>query len=816
MKRPMSLIAICYVAGLLLGHYALIPTGFLGIGTLFALILSLWHLRHASRSTLNPLLTSLSVCGAGAIWYNVQDRVLPATSLHWYADGPSRVSLTGIIDRDPESSHDYTLVSIAADSLYIASAKWVSTTGRLLIRVRTKIDTGTYGDRVQVFGWLRSPGPARKLGGFDAQAFYAGQGIFGVMNVNDSLSYHTHAHRSHFTFHTSVVLPIKHSIERTINTTLHEPYSSLLKGFLLGERQNLPEDLLQDFSLTGLTHLLSVSGLHVGLIVLITLTLFSVIRLPPAAATLSTLAVLALYACLTDLTPSVVRASIMGSLFLVGGLFDRQADRINTLSVAALLILIVWPSAVFDLGCQLSFVATLSILAGYPRLKRLLPSRVRQSQAWWALWIRDGLAVSLAAQLGTAPIIAATFFQTSLISPVANLFVGPLVFVATSLGVLSALSGPISLTVAGLFNATNWLALKSIVWITAIFAKVPFASIPTAQPSLYLIVAFYALTLLLLNPPQSKQTRWVLSLVLLTGALAVEWYVYEKPGRLEITVLDVGQGDAVFVAFPNGKTMLIDGGPKTPDYDSGAQIVLPFLHAKGYRRIDTLVASHPHTDHYGGLTAVLEAVEVGEVITDGLTAETPQFRDWERTILKRHIRYRSVLEGERLTGLGEVDGMILHPNETFMSLHDIDQANDASLVIKLTYGQFSMLLCGDIEAEAEHELTERFPGLRATILKTPHHGSSTSSGPGFVSLLDADAAIISVGERNTFHHPSPEVVRRFGQQGTTVYRTDQSGAVSILTDGRQWKIDVTLSRPRRQEWLTPRQFLESICLTLRL
>ena len=814
MKRPMSLIAMCYLGGLLLGHYALVPADVLGVGTLIALLLSLWYLWHPSRSLVTPLLTSLSVCGAGALWYNVQVRVLPETSLHWYTGGPERLTVTGIVDHDPETRPDYTLVSLAADSVrFSSSPQWAVATGRLLIRLRAKTDCGAFGDRVQVFGWLRSPAPARNPGGFDAEGFYTRQGVYGLMSVQDTLSYHIRARRSSITFHTAIILPIRLSIERTIDTTLHEPYRSLLKGLLLGQRQNLPEDLLQDFSLTGLTHLLSVSGLHVGLIILITLTVFSVIRLRPATVTLSTLVVLILYAFLTNLTPSVVRASIMGGLFLIGGLFDRQTDGINILSVAALLILIAWPSAVFDLSFQLSFIATLSILAGYPRLRSLLPERARRSQAWWALWIRDGLMVSVAAQVGTAPLIAATFFQTSLISPVANLFVGPLVFVATSLGVLAALTGPVSLTVAGLFNATNWLALKGIVWITALFARVPFASIPIAQPSLAAILVFYALSLLLVKPLKDRKERWFLVVALVSGVLAGVWYSYDRPDQMEITILDVGQGDAVFVAFPNGKTMLIDGGPKTPEYDAGARVVLPFLRSKGYHRIDTVIASHPHTDHYGGLTAVLDAVEVGEVITDGYSTETPMFREWEQAVLKHRIRYRTAMEGDRLQGLGEVEGMILHPTEAFMSAHSIEQANDASVVIKLAYGQFSMLFCGDIEADAEHALVERYPGLRATVLKTPHHGSSTSSGPAFVSLLNPEAAIISVGERNAFRHPSAEVVHRLQQQGTTVYRTDQSGAVSIRTDGSQWEIDVTLSLPRRQEWLTPRLFLDSICLT---
>jgi competence protein ComEC len=225
------------------------------------------------------------------------------------------------------------------------------------------------------------------------------------------------------------------------------------------------------------------------------------------------------------------------------------------------------------------------------------------------------------------------------------------------------------------------------------------------------------------------------------------------------------------------------------------------------------MVTHPHADHYGGLAAVLEGVAVGEVVTTGMTADTPGFRMWQDVLVRKRIRHRAALEGDRLQGLGEVSAVVLHPSPAFMNAHGIEQANDASLVVRLTYGTFSMLFTGDIETDAEHTLTAKAHTLRATVLKVPHHGSPTSSTPGFVAAVRPQAAIISVGARNPFRHPSRQVIDRYLGYKTTVYRTDRAGGVIVRTDGRVWSAEQTLSSTWHPVWMTPAQVLESICLT---
>ncbi|MBM3262198.1 MAG: DNA internalization-related competence protein ComEC/Rec2 [candidate division Zixibacteria bacterium] len=613
-------------------------------------------------------------------------------------------------------------------------------------------------------------------------------------------------------FHTSVILPLRNNIEHTIDATLDGTAAPLLKGLLLGRKHQLPEDLTDAFSITGLTHILSVSGLHVGLLIFILWTLFSALRLPRAAVAGATFGVIVVYAFLTQLAPSVVRASIMGGLFLTGRLLDRQTDGLNMLGVAGLIILMLWPQAVFDLGCQLSFVATASIISVYPRLKELLPTRIGHSSVRWVSGIRDALLVSAAAQLGTAPIIASAFYQISIISPLANLFAGPLVFAATALGVLGVATGPISLAVADLFGASNGFILAGMVWVARFFAEIPFASLSVPAPSLFLGVLFYTVGIAVLWPPRDRKIRYGMGTAGLLVAVG-GWVFWAQPAELRITVLDVGQGDAIFIATPNGRTMLIDGGLRTPDYDAGARVVLPFLRAHGYRRIDAVFLSHPHADHYGGMTALFDEIEVGEVITGGMTGDTPLFRAWETAFLHRKIRYRAALAGDRIGHGGEVDILVLHPSFEFMDTHGVEHANDASLTLRLTYGGFSMLFAGDVEEKGERALTAGYPALPTSIVKVPHHGSSTSSGISFIERFCPKAAVISVGAYNAFRHPARAVIERYGKAGAQVYRTDRSGAVTIRSDGKTFTIDEMLSGSSHSDWISPRRAFERICLT---
>ncbi len=838
MQRPALFIAVCFVIGILLGHRVDVSPVLFALGAIAVIATGYALLR--TRGNGSPSLRiymALGLVFAGAFWYAVQVRVVPANDIRRFCDQRQRHALTGTIVRTPDARERFTLVTVDVDSIALAGAGRTSrdartrtgsggmapaaggtpatggpapATGRLQVRLTSGIDPGRYGDRVLVSGRLRSPQPARNPGGFDARTYYTSRGVHALMSVRDEAGYRVTRRNTSFTWQTGVIDPLRNSIDRSIDRTMRGDSAALLKGILLGERRQLPEDLLHTFRTIGLAHILAVSGLHVGLITLVIHTLLFVLRLPRNIVVAGTLGILVLYAFITNLTPSVIRATIMAALFLAGRQLDRQTDTVNILAVAAIVILLIWPSALFDLSFQLSFLATYAIITGYPRMKELLPERISRSEKWWARWLRDGLLVSVAAQLGALPVVAGTFYQVSWMSAVANLFIGPLVFLNTTFGVLTALTGPLAIEIARLFSAANTLVLFAMIHLSKAFSGAPSALVEVPAPSTLFFASFYGAGLLLLwkpGGPRGRRTRQGLV------ALCLLLFGYNLlPDRsLKITVLDVGQGDAIFIACPNGRTLLVDGGARTPFYDAGDRVILPFMRAKGYRRVDTIIVTHPDLDHYGGLRAVVESVEVGEVLSSGVRSESGSYRAWREAIDRHGIPYRTVVKGDTLSSLGGVRGLFLHPDPLFLSGTAKSNSNEASVVLRLSFGTFSMLLTGDIEEKAEYAVTRMPAALKSTVLKSPHHGSSTSSGTAFLNAVDPEAVAVSAGMYNSFGHPSIITLEEYRRLGAAVYRTDRGGAVMIRSNGRSW--DMAYFAPPRPLGPTPGQVVDGFLLT---
>ena len=522
MQRPALFIAVCFVIGILLGHRVAVSPVLFALGATAAI--SSGYALYRTRTRGNDALTlrvcmALGLVFAGAFWYAVQVRVVPANDIRRFCDQRQRHVLAGTIVRSPDARDRFTLVTVDVDAISLGVVGWASwespgmstatdraapVSGRLQVRLTSGIDSGRFGDRVLVSGRLRSPQPARNPGGFDARTYYASRGVHALMSVRDARSYRVTLRNTSFTWQTGVIDPLRNSIDRSIDQTMQGDSAALLKGILLGARQQLPEDLLVTFRTIGLAHILAVSGLHVGLITLVIYTLLSVLRLPRNIVVAGTLGVLVLYAFITNLTPSVIRATIMAALFLAGRQLDRQTDTVNILAVAAIVILLIWPSALFDLSFQLSFLATYAIITGYPRMKELLPERISRSEKWWARWLRDGLLVSVAAQLGALPVVAGTFYQVSWMSAVANLFIGPLVFLNTTFGVLTALTGPLAIEIARLFSAANALVLFAMIHLSKAFSGAPSALVEVPAPSTLFFASFYGAGLLLLWKPDGS------------------------------------------------------------------------------------------------------------------------------------------------------------------------------------------------------------------------------------------------------------------------------------------------------------------------
>jgi competence protein ComEC len=666
--------------------------------------------------------------------------------------------------------------------------------GGALVRDRTLNREVAAGDTVVLTVALRRPPPARNPGAFDYRLHLHRQGIDALATLKQPGQWR--GRRSgQVKWWQNLAGGLRQGMRRALLRNLSGAPAELLLAMLLGEKYRLPDEVDTAFRAAGLSHALVVSGLHVGLVALFCLTALRLCRLPEVWAAGLTVGFLVLFALVTDLQAPVVRATVMAAALLAGRVWGRPTDAYNALGVAALALLIWRPVWCFELGFQLSFAATFSIIHLYgglhTRLAVFCGSDWGVWRGWIGTWLAAPLGVSLAAQIGTAPLILYYFQQISLVAPLANLVAVPLMGAAVGLGLLACLGAVLAPWAAMPFNGCNYLVLKALLALAEICAALPWASVAVGRPGWMGLLMFGAAVLF--APAVVARPRWrrpALVVALAAANLAVWGHVLREQ-RLEVVFFDVGQGDAAFVRFPNGRTLVVDGGERNPRFDFGQRVLLPFLRQRGIRRLDAVVGSHAHNDHIGGLVALLEGVEVGYYLDSGQQPESSTAQALLETAHRRGTRYRRVGAGDSLAGLGGVHAVVLHPLPGFVtpagdSPHGL---NNGSVVLRLRYGEVELLFTGDIEKEAGAALLSWGSRLQSDVLKVAHHGSRTSSSSAFLAAVRPQLALVSLGAYNRFGHPAPQVLARLDSVGARVVRTDRRGALVLKTDGRtlEWE-----------------------------
>jgi competence protein ComEC len=521
--------------------------------------------------------------------------------------------------------------------------------------------------------------------------------------------------------------------------------AALLAGLLLGDRTDLPHDVDGGFRLAGAYHILAVSGFNVAILAAAVWALCRFLRVPRSAGAATAIVIVVGFALVVGPSPSVVRAVVMAVLVLAALLLERDASVTNSLALAALCILAVRPGDLFDPGFQLSFAATLGIVVAP------LPRHV----------IVGALAVSAAAQLAVLPVTLTHFNQLSTIGVVANLGVVPLAGVATVLGLVAVGLSFLSETVAAVAFDAVWPVLLALRWVVALAARIPGAVVHLPAPGPVAVACYVGGLALLVMPDRAPSLRRRLvrrgaavGLLVLAVGLAAWPLVRSPDGRLRLSVLDVGQGDAVVIEMPDGRTILVDAGSGGPmRLDAGERVVAPFLWNRGVLSLAGLAVTHDDADHAGGMAAMRRLFRIDEHWTGASAPSQP--RRFGRAIVTP-LPPTAAPAGRR---------------------------NDAGLVLRVEIGLASFLLAADIGAAREHELLMSGTRLASTVLKVAHHGSRFSTTSEFLRAVRPTAAAISVGARNAYGHPDPGVLARLAEAGVAVYRTDEDGAVIFETDG---------------------------------
>jgi competence protein ComEC len=627
---------------------------------------------------------------------------------------------------------------------------------------------------------------------------------------------------------------IRGRLAEFLDRTLPQQTGSLYKAILIGDKSDVPPAILEQFKTTGCMHLLAISGMHMGLLAFLLIAGISwllkrstwlILHIPVLkTAALISLLPLAGYALIAGFNTPVIRALIMTTILSMAVIIDRKKSLINSVAVAAFLLLVWNPVSLFTVSFQLSFAAVLTIAVLYPRIVAIFPSRagqsVKQTQRSRPLFlkiskgIQAGMIVSIAALAGTAPLLIYYFNRISLISPITNLFIEPFLCVwSLTLGLLACILLPLfPLLASSVLNVGSW-GITASIWLVSLFSKLPFASLWLSTPTVVEIFCYYTLLACLLhqNPfRKEKIAIWQKTLLLASLGGLVIIPVSEKIQRkwtteTRMTVLDVGQGISIHIGLPGGKNLLLDGGgPSSDRFNVGEDLIAPYLWQQRISRIDDILISHPHADHYNGLSFIIQRFRPKNLWINGWAKSDGGIDSAYKKLLdiaRQHDVNLQTCEPDTIISAGgaAVIQCLAPPvgpgteprspdrNDTVITGNNI---NRHSMVVKLTHDisasekNIAFLFPGDITMQEERQLlAKQRQALAADVLLAPHHGSRTSGSMEFLQAVSPSYIVISGGKADNKQYEESNLGEFCRLEGSTLLTTARDGTLAFtVTD----------------------------------
>ena len=732
------------------------------------------------------LIAAASALVFTAGWHYESTVPEPAPITHFNDSG--LVRLRGIVSDEPDDQGSSRQYRFGVRESQI-DGRWRPDSGDIVIRAAL-FPQYEYGDLLEIDAELETP-PA--FDDFDYRDYLFRRGIHSIA------SYPTIRVLDHNRGNPlrAASIDIRTALTESLSQVLPDPEATLAAGILFGARSDIPSDLRKDMEATGTSHLVAVSGQNVVLLaaLLITALAWIIGRRPAAWVAIASVVV---YAFLVGGQPSVFRAAIMGFLYVAAMALGRQNTAFVAIALAAAVMTALNPQITHDVSFQLSFAAALGLILLTPLLAGAFESVTSRSPSVADFpitrMLTDVATMTLAATAFTLPIIAINFHRVSLAAPVANLFAVP-AFVAVA--ATSAVAAIASLALPGDAAFMAWLAWPPAAFMTAViqlFAGLPRASLELSGLHVEHAIIYYAVlgSICWLTrdvipwvempappspPPAHRLVPAGALAVLLILASGLLWLAVSTSdsGRLTVTFLDVGQGDAILIEGPDGHRVLVDGGPSGEAISSALGRRLPFYD----RRLDLVVLTHPQQDHLGGLPRVLADYSVRRVISSPAHPNTAAYRAWSHALSEHDTANVPARRGQAID-LG--DGAVLSVLSPDPEQPPGSQPpNDTSVVLRLTMGELSFLLTGDITENGEAALIRTGADLASNVLKIAHHGSRSSTSDAFLSRTTPLIDVISVAAENPYGHPTDDVLARLA--GDLVLRTDHHGDITLSTDG---------------------------------
>lgn len=770
----LNALLLLVIAGIYAARKIQVPENFLCLAILFLIIYAFWAVWNTKKEA--AIAIGVLFFLLGFMRYEQADAVL-ANDISHYAG--KDVLLHGVIEQAPQvrsddEGHLHLRYIVKAESLAVEH-KDLAVSGSLYVyeSPEEKQKLGQIGDVVLAAGTIKMLHGYRNPGRVDTVESAKKEGITASLAAGKKTIEIKPRDTAYFM---RWIQSVRENILHSLQQSMSNSDAAAIFAMLFGGYEGIRPELLSAFTVTGIVHILSVSGSHISLLAGTTASICNLFRMPRLLIACLVTATIILYSIFAGAVPPVLRAAIMGILAFFALALGREQDARRILTMVALGLLLYTPALLYDISFQLSFAATAGLIYIAPVIRRTF--------CFMPEWLAGNLSITIGAQLSVLPILAWYFNVVSLSSLLANFLVVPVLEYIIVLGLGSVCIGAVIPFLQPLLFACCSLALGLVYELTRAIAKIPGGQIYLPTIGLLGVGFYYICIGLYLNGKGrifydkllnvSRSYRFAAACI-----LCVSLYFLWPGPKLQVHFIDVGQGDAALLITPHGKGVMIDtGGALKGDFDIGARVDLPYLAHYGVQNLEYLILTHAHADHAGGAGSIVSKIPVKHIIIG-----REDRMEYEKTThLNMAIEPAASFIPAEKDMKFMVDGVlfsILHVGDTIGS----KPGNEASNVVQVRYGSNSFLFTGDLTAKEEKRILEEGAQIKSTVLKVGHHGSKTSSTMEFLNAVQPVWAVISVGAENPFGHPGIETLERLRSCGAHILRTDKDGAIFFEADG---------------------------------
>lgn len=685
---------------------------------------------------------------------NTQVLYLKNKYLEIYKDDKSIISATAVVIKGPsEGEYNYKYTVKARTGKY-KNKKFI-----VYINKKNK-KLLEYGDLIEIKGEYSAPEVARNYKGFDYSQYLKTLNIYGTIKVEESKIINKNQL-------SPILISINNIKEKMIdnaNRNMPKRTANLLLGILIGERDNIQEDIIESFRTANLSHILAVSGAHTSYIILGITYLISKSKTPKRIGYIITIINLLIFIIITGASYSVVRACIMAIVVIGAKICYRKENFFTSICISLIIILIQNPFAINDIGLKLSFMGTAGIVIFNKSITNFfIKLKIKQK-------IAEALSVTFSAQLMIMPITILNFNTISLTFFISNILASPLLGIIIIFGFISIFISSILNPISKILFLILHIFLELLILVSKVTEKIPGSSILVKTPNILFAIVYYILILffnyffVIKQNPTRRFHKKIIKIITIKNiknafkVIAVVFLIILLLTRivriinptLKIYFIDVGQGDSTLIVTPKNKKILIDGG------EGKTNVLFQYVLDRRINKIDYIIISHFDSDHCNGLIEIIEKMRVENIVMSKQSKESEEYKKILEIIKQKNIKVSSVKAEDKIIIEKNLYTKILNPAEKF----EFQDLNNNAIVAKLVYKNFSMLFTGDIE-KAEENLAKKYKNeLKSTILKVAHHGSKTSTSEEFLKYVEPQIALIGVGENNKFGHPNQITIEK--------------------------------------------------------